>query len=79
MTATFMGAFDEPFAHVLKKPGVLPHPPLVVSNGIVQPASVPIWEKSWLGRDLIMYPSAKVIQGVVDRRFIGTQKASQGI
>ena len=85
MTATFMSAFNEPFALVLKKPGVLPHPPLVESNGIVQPASVPMRERSWLGRDPIMYPPAKVFQGVVDWRWVGimpyplTGQASQEI
>ena len=79
MTATFMSVFDEPFAHALKKPGGLTNPTLVESNGIVQPATVPIQERSWLGRVPIMYPPAKVIQGVVDRRWTGTQKASQGI
>ena len=46
---------------------------------IIQPASVQIWEMWQLGRDTIMYPPTSNIPGVADRRWIGTQKASQGV
>ena len=59
MTATFMNAFYEAFAHAWKKPGVVPHP-LVENIAIDQPASysVQIREMWQLGRDKIMYRPA---------------------
>ena len=57
MTATFIGAFYEPFAHALKKRGVLTFtPPLVECVVIAQPAPVWIREMWLVGRDMIMYP-----------------------
>ena len=54
MTATFMNALYEAFAHALKKPGVVYHP-LVEYITIIQPANVRILEMWQLGRDTIMY------------------------
>ena len=64
MTATFMNAFYEAFAHATKKRGVVPRgfctclkeawgctPPLMEYIAIVQLASVQIWELcSWEGK-----------------------------
>ena len=36
--------------------------------------------ETWrLGKDIIMYPPVQIIPGVVDRRWIRTLKASQGV
>ena len=56
--------------------GLYAHP-LVEYIAIIQAASVQIQEMWQLGRDTIIYPPAKYIQRVVDRRWIGTRKASQ--
>ena len=74
-----MNAFYEPFAHALKKPGVVPHPPLMKCIAIVQPASFRIRETWRRGKDTIMNPPTKIIPGVVDLRWIRTLKASQGV
>ena len=52
MTATFIEAFYEPYAHALKKPGVLPQP--------LWSQLAPVWiREMWqVGRDWIMYPLA---------------------
>ena len=46
---------------------------------IAQPASFRFRETWPLGNDTIMYPPAQIIQGVVDRRWIRTLKASQEV
>ena len=57
--------------------GVVSHT-LVENIAIDQPARVQIREMWPLGRDTIMYPPAYNIPGMADRRWIRTQKASQG-
>ena len=60
MTATFINAFDEPFAHAKKKTKytiVPPTPPNVEYVANVQPAGVPIWVMWQLGRDTSHVPA----------------------
>ena len=59
--------------------GLYPPHPLWNALPIVQLASVPIWEIWPLGRDTIMYLPVQIIPGVVDRSWIGTWEAGQGV
>ena len=70
-----MNAFYKPFGNAQKKPWAVSIPSLVECISIVQLASVPIKEIWPLGRDMFMYPPVQIIPGVVDQRWIGTQKA----
>ena len=79
MTATFMNAFYEPFAHAQKKPWVVPTLPLVECIAYCLTSNFPIREMLRLGRDTIMYPPVRIPPGVVDQRWIGTLKAGQGV